>query len=222
MVPRITSLLAALATVSVACGDSAPSITTPAYESFRSQPTACGADAPAPARERRYDAPEDLGLTGNVIVDITTSCGTITLELLPQIAPITVNSFVFLAEQGYFDGTVIHRVLPGFVIQAGDPTATGTGGPGYRLPDELPPPGFTYAIGMVAMANAGPNTSGSQFFLVIGDTQLQPNFTVFGAVIDGADAINRIAAVPRGTSPGNPEPSRPLETIYIESASVTR
>lgn len=221
MVPRITSI-AALVLLTAACGDSAPSITTPAYESFRSQPTACGADAPAPAREQRYDAPADLGLSGDVVVDLATSCGTITIQLLPEIAPIAVNSFVFLAEQGYFDGTVIHRVLPGFVIQAGDPTATGSGGPGYRLLDELPPPGFTYLVGMVAMANAGPNTSGSQFFVVIGGTQLQPNFTVFGGVVDGADTINRIAAVPRGTSPGNPEPSRPLETVYIESVSVTR
>jgi cyclophilin family peptidyl-prolyl cis-trans isomerase len=169
----------------------------------------------------RFDAPDDLGLTEDLRVTLVTSCGDIVLELVPEVAPRTVNSFVFLAEQGYFDGTAVHRIVPGFVIQAGDPTASGAGGPGYVLPDELPPADFRYAPGIVAMANAGPNTSGSQFFLVIGETGLAPTFSVFGAIVHGADALMSIAAVPLGLSPRG-ELSRPLETIYIESVTVER
>jgi cyclophilin family peptidyl-prolyl cis-trans isomerase len=222
-VKRLLLLAVSIALLVVACGDDGPEgrVTSPEYEAFRAQPTACGASAPPPAIERRYEAPDDLGITTNVLVTVSTSCGQFTLELAPQVAPIAVNSFVFLAEDGYFDGTAVHRLLPGFVIQAGDPTASGTGGPGYRLPDELPPDDFTYVPGIVAMANAGPNSAGSQFFIVIGETGLRPDFTVFGAVVDGGETLARIAAVPRGPD-ARGEPSRPLETVYIESMTVTR
>jgi cyclophilin family peptidyl-prolyl cis-trans isomerase len=221
-VPRAIALLLTLVLPITACGDgSTTEITTGAYRAFRDQPVACGADRPQPAREMQFDAPADLGLTANVRVTLHTSCGPVVLEVFPDLAPLTVNSFVFLAERGYFDGTVMHRVLPGFVIQAGDPTATGSGGPGYLIPDELPPAGFEYGPGIVAMANRGPNTSGSQFFLVLGDTGLPAAYSVFGAVIDGFDAVAGIASVPLGQGPTG-EPSRPLETIYIESVTVER
>ncbi len=131
------------------------------YAEFRDQPTACDSEQPEEATEMTFDTPQDMGADASVTVIIQTSCGPITLELDAAAAPETVNSFLFLAEQGFFDGTVSHRVLPGFIIQAGDPTATGFGGPGYAVPDEFPPGDFTYTRGTLAMANAGPGTSGS-------------------------------------------------------------
>lgn len=166
-----------------------------------------------------FEAPEDQGLTGTVRVRLDTSCGPITLDLFPDMAPQAVNSFVFLARAGYFDGTVFHRIVPGFVIQGGDPTAAGTGNPGYRLPDELPPPGFAYGPGVVAMANSGPDSAGSQFFIVVADIQLPAAYTVFGGFVDGADAINAILAVPLAVN-SRGERSVPLETVYIESVTV--
>lgn len=223
--PRGIARIALAATVMLlvgACGDDGGTqVDSEEYQRFREQPTACGADRPAPAQQMSFDSPDDLGLTDNVRATIVTSCGTVVVELVPAVAPATVNSFVFLADRGYFDGTAIHRILPGFVIQAGDPTASGMGGPGYRIEDELPPEGFDYGPGIVAMANAGPNTSGSQFFIVIGDSGLPATFSVFGAVVDGAETLGAIAAVPRGPS-STGEPSRPLETVYIESVTIER
>lgn len=152
-----------------------------------------------------------------------TSCGPITIELDPALAPETVNSFVFLAEEGYYDGTVSHRVVPGYVIQAGDPTASGRGGPGYAIPDEFPAPDFSYTRGIVAMANTGrPNTGGSQFFLVLEDASLPPNYTVFGTVVDGFEVMDRIGQLPLGPQPGDAVPSRPLETVYLERVEIDR
>lgn len=112
---------------------------------------------------------------------ITTNRGAIGVELTPDDAPCTVNSFVSLAKQGYFDGTKCHRMVPGFVLQCGDPSATGSGGPGYRFDDELSGD-ETYPAGTLAMANAGPDTNGSQFFIVLSDAQLPAAYTVFGRV----------------------------------------
>ena len=167
-----------------------------------------------------FAAPEDEGLdpATKIAATITTSCGDIGIELDPGIAPETVNSFVFLARQGYFDGTVSHRILPGFVIQAGDPTATGREGPGYTIPDELPESGFVYSAGTLAMANAGPNTTGSQFFIVLADAPLNNDFSVFGRVTDGAETLQRIATIPLGPNPFG-ELSVPLETLYIEKVT---
>ncbi len=197
-------------------------IDTDEYLTFRAQPTACGADRPEPARRMSFSGPDDLGLSSAVTAILHTSCGTITLELDPVVAPATVNSFVFLAQQGYFDGTVSHRIVPGFVIQAGDPTATGGGGPGYLLPDELPPPNFIYARGTVAMANRGPSTGGSQFFLVLEDSPLSPDFSAFGSVVDGLDVMDRIASIPLTAREVGREPSSPLETLYLERVEVIR
>lgn len=223
--------LALLAVAASACGgddtaattspDGGAVVTSAEYRAFRSQPTACGAEAPAPARAMQFAAPGEAGITGPVQVVLHTSCGPVHLELDPALAPATVNSFVFLAQQGYFDGTVSHRVLPGFVFQAGDPTAAGTGSPGYRLPDEFPAAGFAYTLGVVAMANTGAAESGgSQFFIVLGDSGLPPDYTVFGRVVEGFDTLERIAAVPLGPNPPDPVNSRPLETIYLESVEI--
>lgn len=198
------------------------SVTTPEYLAFSAQPTACAASSPDAARSMSFSEPEDLALDDPVTAVLHTSCGEITLELDPALAPATVNSFVFLAEQGYFDGTVSHRVVPGFVIQAGDPTATGGGGPGYTLPDELPAPGFVYVRGTIAMANAGPNTGGSQFFLVLDDVPLNPDFSVFGRVVDGLEVMDRIATLPLAARRAGLEPSSPLETLYLERVEIRR
>lgn len=147
--------------------------------------------------------------------ELSTSHGTMTIALDPMAAPKTVNSFVFLARQGFFDGVVFHRIIPGFVLQGGDPTGTGTGGPGYRFEDELPPPG-RYEIGSLAMANAGPNTNGSQFFVVSGPdgARLPPQYSLFGKVVKGLDTVTAIDAL--GTPSGSPK-----ERVVIESVTIT-
>jgi cyclophilin family peptidyl-prolyl cis-trans isomerase len=203
-----------------------PEITLPArppadYAGFIAQPTACGGTAPAPIAPMVFSAPADQGLdpAATLTATIATSCGEIPIELDPGLAPETVNSFVFLARAGYFNGTVSHRILPGFVIQAGDPTATGGAGPGYTIPDELPESGFQYEAGTLAMANSGPNSTGSQFFIVLADAPLPPNYSVFGRVVGGAETLARIANLPLGPNRFG-EPSVPLETLYLESVTI--
>lgn len=197
-----------------------PGVPPSDYQGFRAQATACGGTQPAEPSGVQYSDPDDQSLdpTIKLLATITTSCGPIVVELDPQLAPETVNSFVFLAREGYFDGTVSHRVIPDFVIQAGDPTATGRGGPGYIVPDELPPTGFSYSTGVLAMANAGPNSTGSQFFIMIGDSGLPALYSAFGVVVDGFATLDAISSVPLGTVRG--ETSVPLETVYIESVTV--
>jgi cyclophilin family peptidyl-prolyl cis-trans isomerase len=149
--------------------------------------------------------------------DVDTSEGRITIDLHAQDAPKTVNNFVFLARQGYYDGVVFHRVIDGFMIQTGDPTGTGRGGPGYTFPDE--PVKRRYTRGIVAMANAGPNTNGSQFFIVQGnDVGLPPNYTIFGQVTSGLDVVDTIARV--DTLPGG-EGSKPVSPPRINSITIT-
>jgi cyclophilin family peptidyl-prolyl cis-trans isomerase len=123
---------------------------------------------------------------------------------------------VFLARQGYYDGVIFHRIIQGFVCQGGDPTGTGTGGPGYRFEDELPGPG-AYEVGSVAMANAGPNTNGSQFFIVSGPsgTGLPPNYSLFGQVTAGLDVVDQMEKV---ATDGR---DRPVKDVVINGVAVT-
>jgi len=147
---------------------------------------------------------------------IKTNMGDIEVELLPKDAPTAVNNFVFLAKEGFYDGVKFHRVIKGFMVQTGDPTATGTGGPGYRFRDELEKaPRGGYKKGTLAMANAGPNTNGSQFFIMDADNPLPPNYVVFGNVTKGQDVVNKIASVPTSGR----ENSSP--TVDVHMASVT-
>jgi cyclophilin family peptidyl-prolyl cis-trans isomerase len=145
---------------------------------------------------------------------MVTSHGTMVIALDPLASPKTVNSFVFLARYHYYDGVIFHRIIPGFVLQGGDPTGTGTGGPGYKFDDELPAPG-RYQVGSLAMANAGPNTNGSQFFVISGSdgVRLPPQYALFGAVVSGGDVITAIDAL--GTRSGKPK-----ETVTIESVTI--
>jgi cyclophilin family peptidyl-prolyl cis-trans isomerase len=163
-------------------------------------------DAPPPMTidpEKRYDA------------EMVTSKGTLRISLDPGAAPKTVNNFVFLAREGFYDGVTFHRVIPGFVLQGGDPEGTGRGGPGYRFADELPKAG-RYELGSLAMANAGPDTNGSQFFVISGPDgmRLPPQYSLFGKVVSGLDVVAAIDAV--GTRSGTPN-----ERVVIESVTIT-
>jgi cyclophilin family peptidyl-prolyl cis-trans isomerase len=145
-----------------------------------------------------------------------TTLGTIVIALDAINAPRTVNNFVYLAGYHYYDGVIFHRIISGFMCQGGDPTGTGTGGPGYRFGDELPKPG-QYQIGSVAMANAGPNTNGSQFFIVSGASgvSLPPAYALFGQVVKGLDVLDAMQNVP--TARGD----RPLTDVVINSVTIT-
>ena len=146
---------------------------------------------------------------------ISTSAGAITVELLPEEAPNTVNNFVFLAREGFYDNVVFHRTIEGFMIQGGDPTGTGGGGPGYTFADEQVQ--RPYSRGVLAMANAGPNTNGSQFFIMHADYGLPPNYTIFGQAVAGLETIDTIATAP--TQPGG-EGSTPVNPVVIQSVGI--
>ena len=142
---------------------------------------------------KQYDAPPPMTIdaTKPYAVLLKTDAGDIKIRLMPDIAPVTVNNFVFLAREGFYDGCTFHRVIPGFVAQGGDPTGTGRGGPGYRFQDELTPTPFEQ--GVIGMANAGPGTNGSQFFITHVDcSYLDPKHTVFGKVTKGKDVVDSV------------------------------
>ncbi|MFZ1720262.1 MAG: peptidylprolyl isomerase [Candidatus Moraniibacteriota bacterium] len=145
-----------------------------------------------------------------------TTAGDITIVLHAKEVPITVNNFVFLAKEKFYDGVIFHRTIPGFMIQGGDPTGTGMGGPGYKFADEP----FTgeYKRGVLAMANAGPNTNGSQFFIMHKDYPLPKSYVIFGEVTAGIDVVDAIASAP--TVPGG-EGSQPAHPVTIESLTVS-
>jgi len=195
------------------------------YQGFRNQPTACGAEQPPPLTPMSFETPvaqTDITPSSRVTATVVTSCGTMVIELDPEGFPATANSFVFLAREGFFDGQVWFRVSENFRAHSGDPNADGTGGPGYIIPDERPPSDFDYVEGVVAMDNRGSRSTGSQFFVVIGDDGrvLTPSFNVLGRVISGEDTLTRIEEVPRRVPPGSNERSLPTETIYIESVTI--
>jgi peptidyl-prolyl cis-trans isomerase B (cyclophilin B) len=167
-------------------------------------------DAPAARDPGSRKAPTqqlDAGKTYSLVVD--TSCGSFTIELDPTLAPKTAASLVTLAKDRYFDDTIFHRVVPGFVIQGGDPSQSGTGGPGYTTVD-VPPADAKYTKGVVAMAKGGteaPGTSGSQFFVVTAaDAGLPPDYALVGKVTEGMDVVDRIDALGVGDGP----PSQPV------------
>jgi peptidyl-prolyl cis-trans isomerase B (cyclophilin B) len=154
---------------------------------------------------------------------VVTNCGTLTIALDGKKAPHTVNSFEFLANRSYFTDTPCHRLTTSgiFVLQCGDPSGTGTGGPGYTIPDENLK-GATYPAGSVAMANTGqPHTGGSQFFFVYAATDLPPQYTPFGTVTSGLDVLKRIAAAGTDNSNGQGD-GKPNQPVVIESFTVTK
>jgi cyclophilin family peptidyl-prolyl cis-trans isomerase len=164
---------------------------------------------------KQYQAPPPLTVdaTKKYTAEISTSAGDMTAELFPGDAPRTVNNFVFLARDGFYEGVIFHRVIPGFMIQGGDPTGTGTGGPGYKFEDE--PVSKRYTRGTLAMANAGPNTNGSQFFIMHSDYGLPPNYTIFGKLTSGEEVVDTIANAPKNSN------DRPNEPVKINSVEIT-
>lgn len=181
---------------------------------------ACGAEAPPAASSKRYDAAEQVledGVDYRAVIE--TSCGPIEMDLLEDKAPVTVNNFVFLAQEGFYDGVTFHRVEPAFVIQGGDPEGTGAGGPGYEFEDELWAPAKKYVYGTVSMANAGPNTNGSQFFVIVHEPKnqqagLAPAYSMFGVVETSSyPTLEKIKKVETNGS-------TPVSAVYIESVEI--
>ena len=151
----------------------------------------------------------------NRVARFETNKGTFRIELAEDKAPVTTKNFIDLASKGYYDGVIFHRVIDGFMIQGGDPTGTGRGGPGYKIPDEFHPELKHDAAGILSMANAGPNTGGSQFFITLGPTpHLNNRHAVFGKVIEGLDVVKAIGKAPTG--PGD----RPLEDVVMKKVTI--
>ena len=219
----IALLLIALSGVLVACGDDdesgnvpdAVATASPTVETaagYSTEPT--GGTVP-----KQWSSPPAMQLEEGKdyqAVLHTNKCD-MTIDLFEGEAPNTVNNFVFLAEQGYYSNVPFHRVIKSFMVQTGDPTGTGAGGPGYRFADE--PVTRDYVRGTVAMANAGPNTNGSQFFIMHADNPLPKNYTIFGQLTDGLETLDAIANAPVGPS-GRGEMSVPQEPLVLESVEI--
>jgi cyclophilin family peptidyl-prolyl cis-trans isomerase len=193
---------------------------------------ACGGEVPDAASRPKPQflaPPMTIDPSKTYTATMRTSCGTVVVELLAKSAPQTVNSFVFLADHHFFDGTQIHRIDTSIdVIQGGDPTASGSGGPGYSIPDELTGKP-TYGPGVVAMANAGKDSGGSQFFIVFGNNghnlDDNPAYTVFGRVVKGLDVVQRIGALPivdpSAAASGDLLGQRPKEAVFLDKVTIS-
>ena len=164
---------------------------------------------------KEYKKAPDLTIdkTKKYTATIQTTAGAMTAELFASEVPVTVNNFVFLANDHYYDGVIFHRVIEGFMIQGGDPTGTGRGGPGYRFNDE--PVKRKYTRGTLAMANSGPNTNGSQFFVMHKDYGLPPNYTIFGKLTSGENVVDSVATAKTGAN------DRPVSPVSITGITIT-
>jgi cyclophilin family peptidyl-prolyl cis-trans isomerase len=196
--------------------DAAPSPTaSPPVEAV-----ACGGQRPPAAGEPKqtFDAPPEMQIdrTKSYGAVMETSCGTIEMELFADRTPITVNNFVFLAQQRFYDGLIFHRVIVEFMNQTGDPRGDGTGGPGYEFEDEIVRGLRFDEAGLLAMANAGPGTNGSQFFITVAPAgHLDGLHTIFGRVVDGMDVVREINRLATDAA------DRPNETVYIERVRIS-
>ena len=206
--------------------DDGSSTASPTPSVSNARTVACQAKAPKAADRKRptFDKAPKLTIDPKATYTVTmeTSCGTIVIELDPKNAPETVNSFVFLAGKRYFDGLIFHRIDASIdVIQGGDPQGTGGGGPGYTIPDELTGD-ERYVTGTLAMANGGPDTGGSQFFIIYGPKgeTLPPDYTIFGQVTKGLDVAKKIARVPITDPNGGLPGQQPSLKVYMDSVTV--
>lgn len=208
-------LLSGRSNDNAAPASSSPAASSPSSSSSCSQAPAAN---PSPAQ---FAAPKGGKVAGKWDWTLKTNCGDLVLQLDADLAPQTVSSMKFLTEQKFYDGVPCHRVTTSglYVLQCGDPTGTGGGGPGYSIPDEnLPAAGENnYPAGTLAMANAGANTGGSQFFIVYKDTTLGPNYTIFGKVLSGLDIVEQVAAAGDTNGAGDGAPAQP---IGILSATI--
>lgn len=169
---------------------------------------------------KRYSAPPKMNLEPGKDYSalLKTSKGDIKIDLFEKEAPIAVNNFVFLANEGFYNGTKFHRIIKGFMIQGGDPLGNGTGGPGYKFDDE--PITREYVSGTIAMANRGPNTNGSQFFIMHGNGGLEKKYVIFGKVSEGFDVVDKIANIPVRESVFG-EKSQPLEDVVVNFVEIS-
>jgi cyclophilin family peptidyl-prolyl cis-trans isomerase len=236
---RFSAALGALAILLAACG---PTTAPPTPTAVKPKPATGGASAPpglitvgpstpaAPpaaqggavsAAPKQYSSPPAMQIdpARRYTASIETSQGSMRADLFADEAPTTVNNFVFLAREGFYQDAPFHRIIKDFMVQTGDAVnRNGTGGPGYRFQDE--PVRRGYERGTLAMANAGPNTNGSQFFIVHGaSVSLPPNYTIFGKLSDGLDTLDKIANTPVGASPTG-ERSKPQSEVTIASISI--
>jgi len=210
------TLLAAATLALAACGGSSNQAVTTAATTT---PGGCRSVIPPPAQERHGTKPTKLlDASKTYDVSLQTNCGRFVIRLAVKTSPATAASFVSLVRSGYYEKTVFHRIVPGFIIQGGDPTATGAGGPGYTTVDK-PPADTHYTFGLVAMAKTqteAAGTSGSQFFVVTGaDAGLPPDYAVLGNVVSGVPVVRRIGKL------GDPSTEQPTETVELERATVS-
>jgi len=199
-------------------GESGRPLAGPSVSPSPEKPVACGAEAPAAAGEEKpmFDRRPEMQIDPEkrYTAVLETSCGRIELELFPAETPVTVNNFVFLAREGFYDGLTFHRIVPDFVVQGGDPNGDGSGGPGYEFEDEIVKDLKFSEPFLLAMANSGKDTNGSQFFITTGEPKhLNGLHTIFGRVTEGKDAVKAIEAV------GQPD-GTPSRTVYIERVTI--
>ncbi len=221
----ILILVFMLSIVVVACGQKETASPSPASPTPSSKLTSSPSASTSPSVARKtYSAPPAMTVDKNKSYSalFDTNLGKFTVQLYAKEAPKTVNNFVFLANERFYEGIVFHRIIKSFMIQTGDPLGNGSGGPGYKFEDELNT-GFKYEPGIVAMANSGKNTNGSQFFICTGEDSkglnMQPNYSIFGKVSDGMDVVQKIAATP--VRVGNEaSPSLPTEKVIINSITI--
>jgi len=222
--PKVASAPGGLAGTVQAIASAAPAGVASTAQAVASQaPAASAADVASRNGKYRSPPPMTINKTKKYTATIVTNKGTMKADLYADTAPITVNNFVFLANDHFYDGVIFHRIIPGFVIQGGDPTGTGTGGPGYTFADEPIPANRNYEKGTLAMANSGPNTNGSQFFICLDNLTakgaLPKQYTIFGKVTQGLDVVDKIAATP--TKPDQRgEKSVPTEKVFMESVTI--
>ncbi|HZW84128.1 MAG TPA: peptidylprolyl isomerase [Candidatus Deferrimicrobium sp.] len=216
-------VLVGILLVAVGCSKPTPQQPTPA-PSGTAQDTKPQIDQPPTAQRKVYTAPPAMQIDPQkqYHATIQTNQGDIGIKLFASESPKTVNNFVFLAKEKFYDGIKFHRIIKDFMIQTGDPKGNGTGGPGYKFEDELPTK-HNYVPGIVAMANAGPNTNGSQFFIGSGDKvknlDKMPNYTIFGQVDSGMDVVQKIASVEVTAGPSG-EQSTPVQEVLIKGIII--
>lgn len=223
MKPNIFFSFLATALFFIACGlPTAPAPTSAPAAQPTSRPANASASSqgqPGGGSAKKYDAPPQMSIdqSAGYTANIKTNKGNIVIELIPASAPKTVNNFVFLANDGFYNGVIFHRVIPNFMIQGGDPTGTGMSGPGYKFGDEIDRSLSFEKPGILAMANSGPGTNGSQFFITTASTpHLNGNHTIFGKVLKGQEIADAISNVPRDAN------NKPNDPIVIQGIEITK